>query len=369
MKTLIPVDAYRDQRVFDGELPIFFRNCWQFAGFARHVANDKDYIVAGIGGKSVIVQNFEGSLRAFLNVCTHRFSAIRHECKGNGILQCPYHGWVFDKSGVPAGIANVREFDCITDDRRRELTLRRWDVEYCGELLFIREGEANGTSLRTFLGGAWEIVETIGSSLGEELDCNKMIVAANWKVAVENTLENYHVRSIHPESFARLSAHTSAFAYNHPHSGWAADIDPAMQKKLRKITSQLGLSSPFDAYFHQLVFPSLTLATTTGLTFSIQTFNPLTPSTTEFTSYVFAARHNGPEPLRQLLLQACGPAVEFNRKVFEEDRVICGIAQQGIQQAPNGIVGELSNEEQRVVSFQKAWCELMSSPVMPIGPQ
>jgi phenylpropionate dioxygenase-like ring-hydroxylating dioxygenase large terminal subunit len=360
VKTLIGVDAYRDERIFDRELSVFFWNHWQFAGFARHVANDKDYVVANVGGKSVVVQNFDGNLRAFLNVCTHRFSAIRQDCKGNGILQCPYHGWVFDSAGVPVGIANVREFEGITDERRQELTLSHWDVQSCGEFLFIREGQAGGPDLRTFLGEAWEVVETIGSSLGEELDCNRMAVAANWKVAVENTLESYHVRSVHSQSFARLSARTASFTYSHPHSNWAADIEPTIQKRLQKITKQLGLNSPFEAYFHQLVFPSLTLATTAGISFSVQTFVPLTPSTTEFTSYLFAARHDGAEPLKNLLLEVCSPAVEFNRKVFEEDRIICGSVQQGIQQAPSGMLGELSSEEQRVADFQKFWLELMS---------
>jgi phenylpropionate dioxygenase-like ring-hydroxylating dioxygenase large terminal subunit len=308
--------------------------------------------------KSVVVQNFHGELKAFLNVCTHRFSAIRRDCCGNGPLQCQYHGWVFDGGGIPIGIADVKEFNDITPERRRELALERWDAETCGELVFVKRAGTGSGGLREFLGAAWEKTEAIGSSLGERIDCNRMIVSANWKVAVENTLESYHVRSVHPETFAMLKAETVEFGFEDPHSSWSASIEPAMGAKLRKLTKMLGVSSAFDGYFHQLIFPALTLATTAGMTYAIQEFRPLSPGSTEFTSHVFAAKP-GTALKAELLIQSCAPAVEFNRKVFEEDRVICEEVQRGVAQAPGGWLGELSNEERRVADFQRVWSGLM----------
>jgi len=333
-----------------------FQRTWQFAGFARDVKNDGDYIVTETGGRSVAIQNFDGDLKAFLNVCTHRFSAIRKDQKGNGPLQCQYHGWVFNRDGAPAGIANIRDFDGIDDARRADLTLERWEVEQCGDLVFVRHG--SGPDLRSWLAGAWPVLESMASSLGEMLDCNRMIVDANWKIAVENTLESYHVRSVHPQTFARLEARTNQFHLDEPHSAWSADIEPVMQKKLGKLLGLLGVQSAFGGYFHQLVFPALTLATTSGMSYSVQTFRPLSVRRTEFTSYLFAARHDGPEAKRELLRESCRPAVEFNRAVFEEDRVICGEAQRGVDLARPDQVGELSGDERRVAVFQDAWAAL-----------
>jgi phenylpropionate dioxygenase-like ring-hydroxylating dioxygenase large terminal subunit len=188
-----------------------------------------------------------------------------------------------------------------------------------------------------------------------------MVIEANWKVTVENTLESYHVRSVHPETFARLSATTAEFRIDHPHSSWQANIDAAMAKKLGKVTRLLGVKSGFDGYFHQLVFPALTLATTMGMSYAIQTFRPLSAETTEFTSYVFTARHEGSDAQREMLREACRPAVEFNRAVFDEDRVVCGEAQRGIRQARSNMIGELSSEEQRVRDFHRAWKRMMES--------
>ena len=359
MRPYTGIADYRDPRTFDLEQVPLFQELWQFAGFQRDLRNDGDYVVTEVGGKSVLVRNFAGELKAFLNVCSHRFSAIRRECRGNGPLQCQYHGWVYDKSGLPVGIANVKEFADITDSRRKELALEEWQVEPCGELIFVRR-QGQG-SLRDWLGEAWTSVNAIGGALGEQLDCNRMMIESNWKVAVENTLESYHVRSVHPTTFARLSAETVEFRLQGPHSAWQAAIQPSTQKSLHRLVRQLGVTSKFEGYFHQFVFPSLTLATTEGLTYSIQTFRPVSPTRTEFTSYVFAAVHRGESDARAMLIEACRPAVAFNRDVFEEDRIICGQTQSGIQMAREGLEGELSNEERRVSDFQRVWKEKLRS--------
>src|SRR5258708_2736480 len=131
MRPYTKIADYRDAEIFDHEQNTLFRGLWQFACFSRDLKLDGDFVVVEAGVKSIVVQNFYGDLRAFLNVCSHRFSAIRRDCKGNGPLQCQYHGWVYDKSGIPVGIANIKEFGPITDDRRKELALERWDVEQC----------------------------------------------------------------------------------------------------------------------------------------------------------------------------------------------------------------------------------------------
>lgn len=360
MQPFTTIADYCDPAIFDQEQAVLFQKEWQFAGFGRDLLRDGDFIVAEVGGKSVVVQNFDGELRGFLNVCSHRFSAIRRECKGNGPLQCQYHGWVYDGSGIPSGIANIKEFAEITDVRRNELALERWEVERCGELIFVRRGTGSGPSLKEWLAEAWAVVEAIGSALGAQIDCNRMVIDANWKVALENTLENYHVKSVHPTTFARLAAQTTEFQFEGPHSGWQARIRSSMQQTLHKLVLQLGVESKFEGYFHQFVFPSLTLATTEGLTYSVQSFRPLTPHSTEFTSYVFAAAQNGSDDERKVLLEACGSAVDFNRAVFEEDRIICGQTQRGIQMADSRWTGELSGEERRVGEFQRAWKHAMS---------
>uniref|UniRef100_UPI0013CE2201 Rieske 2Fe-2S domain-containing protein n=1 Tax=Pseudomonas aeruginosa TaxID=287 RepID=UPI0013CE2201 len=59
-----------------------------------------------IAGVPVVVQRTESGIRAFLNQCPHRLSAIQTECTGQRPLVCPYHAWSFGAEGQLQGIPN-----------------------------------------------------------------------------------------------------------------------------------------------------------------------------------------------------------------------------------------------------------------------
>jgi len=91
----------------------------------------------------VTIQNFRGQIVGFLNVCSHRATQMRVCGRGNGLLRCPYHGWVYNQSGVPVGIPdNDRLFQLTTTDREA-LALRSVAVEARGGLLFLRLSDDN----------------------------------------------------------------------------------------------------------------------------------------------------------------------------------------------------------------------------------
>nr|WP_246463142.1 Rieske 2Fe-2S domain-containing protein [Nitrospirillum iridis] len=78
-------------------------------GPASSVASHGDYLTGRApdeGGAviPVVVQNFQGVLKAFRNVCSHRYALIHDQPCGRGLLRCAYHGWVYDAAGVPIGI-------------------------------------------------------------------------------------------------------------------------------------------------------------------------------------------------------------------------------------------------------------------------
>jgi phenylpropionate dioxygenase-like ring-hydroxylating dioxygenase large terminal subunit len=58
-----------------------------------------------------VLQNFKGEIRAFANICSHRFNRIQTEPRGNRPLMCAYHGWNFDESGFPRGMPRREGFD------------------------------------------------------------------------------------------------------------------------------------------------------------------------------------------------------------------------------------------------------------------
>jgi len=356
---------YSDPEVYDREQRTLFRDQWQFMAFTHELENHNDYVARDIGGQSVVVQNLDGQLNCFENVCSHRFNRIHSDGCGNRRLQCRYHGWIYNGEGFPCAIPHRPRFDDLTEDKVRELQLTRWQVETCGGLVFVREG-VSGRSLREFLGEIHDDMEQYSLALGPQIDRNEMIIEANWKILVENTLEGYHVDFVHEETFRRLGTvnQPKNWEWSLPHSRYSSPLSEKFDADCRKVTKLLSdRPVTIDGYLHQLVFPNLTLATTYGTSFSVQHFEPLGPERTRFTSYVFQTKLAGDvSGVRAVMLDTINHSVrEFNRKVFEEDRVVCESVHLGAKQAR--VSGLLSDEEYRVCEFQRSYLDALHGQV------
>ena len=90
--------ALCDDLAFDDEQQRL-RSHWTFVGFTSDLARHNDWIRRDLYGRSIFIQNFEGGLRGFVNSCAHRNFPIRTEDAGNGSIRCPFHHWVYDKTG------------------------------------------------------------------------------------------------------------------------------------------------------------------------------------------------------------------------------------------------------------------------------
>lgn len=360
MNTLISPREYYDPEVFQREQRQLFSRVWQCVGFTHELERHHDFITRDVGGCSVVVQNFNGTLRAFANVCSHRFNRIHAECRGNGPLQCAYHGWLYNDHGIPTGIPKKPRFDGLTAERLRELALAPWRVETCGRLVFVcRDSQAPG--LMAYLGESFAVVEAMTQASGQLIDENVMTIRANWKILVENTLESYHVNFVHPNTFSRLSTADGVFEWQQPHSRWCTALGAKFAARLEKPMTVFA-SRPWktEGYLHQLVFPNLTVASTQGTSFSVQFFEPVDPDTTRFTSVVFQTRLQDPPPeSAQGTIAALNESVKsFNRAVFSEDKEICEQVQRGARITDQS--GLLSDEELRVYDFQKQYLRHMA---------
>lgn len=138
MQPLIVPSAYSSSEVYRLEERMLFRRHWQFAAFAYELQNENDFVTRDIGGKAVFVQRIGGELKCFENVCPHRFNRLHTACRGNARLRCGYHGWTFDGQGIPCAIPHRPRFDDLTPEALKSLQLASWEVEQCGNLIFVR---------------------------------------------------------------------------------------------------------------------------------------------------------------------------------------------------------------------------------------
>jgi phenylpropionate dioxygenase-like ring-hydroxylating dioxygenase large terminal subunit len=357
VRALIPRAAYRDPAVFEAEQAALFRGHWQLAAFAVDLQRDQDFVCTEVAGQSVVIQRFGDELRAFHNVCSHRASRIQCAEKGNRPLRCPYHGWAYDQSGAAFSIPHRSQFD-PADLEPAKVALTRWQLEVLHGLVFVR-ASASGPSLVESLEGAAPAITAIGDALGERLGTHRLTMRANWKVVVENTLEAYHVASIHQDTLVKLGLNGLDFTYFGPHSRWSSKpTDPT--NKMKEALYRAFRSRPLqsDEYVHHLLFPNVTIAVSYGMSFNVNVIRPVAPDVTEVNIHVFETRLGELEPRERALVRAMRPAiVDLTTQIFREDQVVCEAVQQGLAEGTRDLI--LSREEERLARFQQAYLAQM----------
>lgn len=159
------------------------------------------------GSPLVIVRGNDGTLRAFFNTCQHRGApVVRDDCGVAKRLRCQYHSWTYDLDGRLLQVPDRRDFRDL-DESERALKAVRCEV-YDG-WIFVNEDPA-APSLEHWMGAValeWSPLR------GRELRAHgtrSQRVPANWKIVADAFLETYHVRTIHPQTVAKLLDHRGA---------------------------------------------------------------------------------------------------------------------------------------------------------------
>ncbi len=164
---------------------------------SREVAKPGDYATLDLKRDSILVmRGKDETLRAFMNVCRHRAAKLLDgtgNCRAR--ITCPYHGWSYDLSGELKGIPAEKTFPGVEKDK---LGLKEIEFEILSGLVFARV-IPGGPTLRETFGEMADIIDSYrleemvpaGKTWTETWDCN-------WKIAVDNNLENYHITIGHP---------------------------------------------------------------------------------------------------------------------------------------------------------------------------
>lgn len=340
---------YFEEKIFEKEKNSIFHNNWMFICFRQDVSNVNDFITSRIGRIPVVVQNMNGEIKAFMNVCSHRFSILQTAERGNRPLFCPYHGWAFNHEGIPTGIPKKPLFKGFSEQELCDLKLNEYSLQICGDLIFVHINTPK-TSLKEYLGEFYLDLEQISSSKDILVDTNRINIGANWKVIVENTLESYHVNLVHAETFKRLGTKGLDFKFTNSHSNWETELNlPEDDPKLKRVHDLFkDRSYKINGYRHYLIYPNLLVSTSYGTSYNFSVIDPISPNETSFTSLVFTAT---PSKQNVIFNTFKDSLIGFNRQVFDEDQTICEEVQKGV--VVTNKPGVLSLEEKRVHSFQE----------------
>jgi phenylpropionate dioxygenase-like ring-hydroxylating dioxygenase large terminal subunit len=166
-----------------------------------------------LGQPLVMVRDKDGILRVFQNICRHRgMILVQEPGKIERAIRCPYHSWCYELDGrlrtTPhVGGPGTNRHDAI---KREDLGLFEVRSHIWLGIVFINlDGKA--PAFEDYAGDALERFADFDKPLfrcGDE-GTFTMEVAANWKLAIENGAESYHLPWVHPglNSYSRLEDH------------------------------------------------------------------------------------------------------------------------------------------------------------------
>ena len=205
----LPNECYINKDYFAHERQKVFFNKWTVIGVASSILNPGDAKPHNLLGIPLImVRDKEMKIRVFHNVCSHRgFKLLDKPCSLKNVIRCPYHSWSYDFNGklitTPhiGGLNNhlLENFD-KTKSNLKEVKTRVWmDIIFVN----INSNEIEFDEYIKPLEKRWQkfIDKEDYKSLVHSNDYGyfNLEVNCNWKFAIENYCESYHLPTIHPE--------------------------------------------------------------------------------------------------------------------------------------------------------------------------
>jgi phenylpropionate dioxygenase-like ring-hydroxylating dioxygenase large terminal subunit len=190
-----------DETLYRLELERVFARGWNFVCHESQIREVGDYFINYIGEDQVIcVRDEDGKINVLLNTCRHRGNALCRAEQGRvRSFVCSYHGWNYGLDGRLIGVPGLRTYYHGDLDRDRLGLRRASQVEsYLGFVFATLDVDAPplmevlGDVGRTGLGMmcAYGEVEAVDGIQKNVIDCN-------WKIAVDNLFDWYHVMYSH----------------------------------------------------------------------------------------------------------------------------------------------------------------------------
>lgn len=191
-----------DETFFQKEKKEIFSSSWCFLGRADEIPDVGDFrTVESPVGPVIVVRDKSEKIRVFSNTCLHRGCRITKEENGKcRAFVCPYHGWSYNLDVRLISAKHMEGSDIFSpeDHKLRELNSDVW----AGFVFMNLDPDA--MSLGEWLG---DMPEVFRYHDVQNLRCvgkDVYTVKANWKIIIENAIEDYHTERVHKGSIGAV---------------------------------------------------------------------------------------------------------------------------------------------------------------------
>lgn len=205
----LPNELYTSEENFIEDRDKVMSPSWACIGFIEDLPEANFVFPMNFMGLPLLItRDSEHEIRVFHNVCSHRGMHLADKaCRTNGLVRCPYHSWTYQLNGELRGTPHVGGFGIHEheefDKAASNLRIIRSTV-WLGCIFVNLSGDAD--DFKTYvepLTRQFDELCTIDERerfISSNESCRtQLTVKSNWKLAVENYLESYHLPTVHPE--------------------------------------------------------------------------------------------------------------------------------------------------------------------------
>ena len=195
-------EVFVSDDVFEREKRAIFDRCWIYVGHASEIKNPGDFKTRPVAGRPVIFcRDREGVVRALINCCRHRGALVCREREGNARqFYCMYHGWTYHPDGRLKSVPGEDAYGAAFD--RSEMGLVAVPRLESYRDFYFANFDRDAIDLDSYLGKAKDYIDiVIDQSPSGKMQIisgtQEYDIRANWKLLVENSVDDYHLPSTH----------------------------------------------------------------------------------------------------------------------------------------------------------------------------
>ena len=215
----LPNECYLNGPYKKIERKKIFEDKWVTIGVASSLPNPGDakpFDLLGI--PLIILRDKDNVIRVFHNVCSHRgHKLLQKPCSHKNVLRCPYHSWSYDFKGnlvATPHLGGINKHEHVDFDKSKsKLKEVRSAVWLDLIMVNISNNEISFDEYIKPLDDRWSEfwTEDDQQMISHAKDYGYFLLEAkcNWKFAIENYCESYHLPFVHPDlnSYSKIDDH------------------------------------------------------------------------------------------------------------------------------------------------------------------
>tara|TARA_Y100001935_G_scaffold64249_1_gene53935 strand:- start:178 stop:1341 length:1164 start_codon:yes stop_codon:yes gene_type:complete len=328
----LPNKFYTSEEIFEYEKETVFSDNWCGIAFGSDIPDVGDIkALEFLSIPLIVVRTEKEHIQVFENVCRHRgMILVEESVKKKKHIRCPYHNWCYGIDGkllsTPhvGGIGNHNHEDI----KKNDLGLNKIRSHIWNDTIFINiSGDASSFDDHfSRLKKRWSDFDQPMFFGGYDSEFS-MCLNANWKLAIENYCESYHLPSVHPElnKTSKLSDHYH-ICESENYSGQGSLLYNQISDKSDVFPDFMDLADQWNnGTEYVALYPNVLMGVHRDQIFSV-IVNPLSVTKiTERAAFYFSEKLEQRKSMKKLLIKN----KNFWKNIFEEDIYVVEGMQKG----------------------------------------